>query len=347
MLSCNLVLCPDWTSLKEVKINYCDEVLMMNKHSKIFVAGHRGMVGSAIVRRLQSEGYANLLLRTRDELDLRKQDAVEDFFLEEKPEYVYLAAAKVGGIMANCTYPAEFIYDNLQIQSNIIHNSWMTGVKRLLFLGSTCIYPKNAPQPIKEEHLLTSPLEPTNDAYAIAKIAGIYLCRSYNRQYGTKFLAAMPNNLYGPNDNFDLEKSHVMPALMRKIHEAKQAGSSSVTVWGTGSPLREFLHVDDLAEACLYLMNLDDTRYDGLLNYPLAPALINVGSGQELTIRELALLVKHVVGFEGELVFDTSKPDGTPRKLADTSRIQALGWRHVIGLEEGVAATYEWYLKQI
>lgn len=318
----------------------------MDKHAKIFVAGHRGMVGSAIVRCLQAEGYDNLLLRSSDRLDLRDQAAVTRFFSDERPEYVFLAAAKVGGIMANSTYPAEFIYDNLLIQANVIHNAWLTGAKRLLFLGSTCIYPKHAPQPMREEHLLTSPLEPTNDAYAVAKIAGIYQCRSYNRQYGTRYLAAMPNNLYGPNDNFDLEKSHVLPALIRKFHEAREAGEAAVTVWGSGTPLREFLHVDDLAEACLFLLNLDEARYDGLLHDLAAPALINVGSGQEVSIRELALLVKEVVGFQGEVVFDGSKPDGTPRKLADASRIHALGWRHRIGLEEGVAAAYAWYRNQ-
>ena len=318
----------------------------MDKHAKIFVAGHRGMVGSAIVRRLRAEGYDNLLLRSSDQLDLRNQAAVTRFFSDERPEHVFLSAAKVGGIMANSTYPAEFIYDNLLIQANVIHSAWLTGAKRLLFLGSTCIYPKHAPQPMKEEHLLTSPLEPTNDAYAVAKIAGIYQCRSYNRQYGTRYLAAMPNNLYGPNDNFDLEKSHVLPALIRKFHEAKEGGTAAVAVWGSGTPLREFLHVDDLAEACLFLMNLDETRYDGLLHDPAAPALINVGSGQEVSIRELALLVKEVVGFQGEVVFDGSKPDGTPRKLADASRIHALGWRHRIGLEEGVRGAYEWYRSQ-
>ena len=318
----------------------------MDKHAKIFIAGHRGMVGSALVRRLQAEGYSNLLLRRRAELDLRNQTAVEVFFREEQPEYVFLAAATVGGIMANSSYKAEFIYDNLMIQTNIIHNSWLNNVKRLLFLGSTCIYPKNAPQPIKEEYFLTSPLEPSNDAYAIAKIAGIYQCRSYNQQYGTKYLAAMPNNLYGTNDNFNLEKSHVLPALIRKIHEAKVAGNQTVTVWGSGSPLREFLHVDDLAEACLFLMNLEDAGYNGILNDVAAPALINVGSGEEVTIRDLALLIKRVVGFEGDLLFDASKPDGTPRKLADTSRINALGWRHRVGLEEGICDTYRWYQEQ-
>ena len=318
----------------------------MNRHAKILVAGHRGMVGSALVRRLQTEGYTNLLLRTRAELDLRNQAAVEVFFREEQPEYVFLAAATVGGIMANSSYKAEFIYDNLMIQTNIIHNSWLNNVKRLLFLGSTCIYPKNAPQPIKEEHLLTSPLEPSNDAYAIAKIAGIFQCRSYNQQYGTKYLAAMPNNLYGINDNFDLEKSHVLPALIRKFHDAKIAESPAVTVWGSGSPLREFLHVDDLAVASIFLMNLEDSGYDGILNDIAAPALINVGSGEEVTIRDLALLIKGIVGFDGDLVFDASKPDGTPRKLADVSRINALGWRHRVGLECGIRSTYQWYLEQ-
>lgn len=318
----------------------------MDKHAKIYVAGHRGMVGSAIVRRLQAEGYTNLLLRTSGQLDLRDQVAVAAFFRDERPEYVFVAAAKVGGIMANSTYPAEFIYDNLLIQTNCIHNAWLTGVKRLLFLGSTCIYPKNAPQPIREEHLLTSPLEPSNDAYAVAKIAGIYQCRSYNRQYGTRYLAAMPNNLYGVNDNFDLEKSHVLPAMIRKFHEASESGEPTVTIWGSGAPLREFLHVDDLAEACVFLLNLDDARYGALLDDPVAPALINVGSGQEVSIRELALLVKDVVGFQGDLVFDGTKPDGTMRKLADASRIHALEWQHRIGLREGIAATYKWYREQ-
>lgn len=315
----------------------------MHKQAKIFVAGHRGMVGSAIARKLQAEGYNNLILKTSSELDLRNQQAVEAFFQLEQPEYVFLAAAKVGGIVANSSYPAEFIYDNLLIQTNVIHQSWLNNVKRLLFLGSTCIYPKFAPQPMKEEHLLTGTLEPTNDAYAIAKISGIYQCRAYNRQYGTKYLSAMPNNLYGPNDNFDLEKSHVLPALIRKFHEAKQNGTPEVVVWGTGSPFREFLHVDDLAEACLFLINLDETTYGKLLNDEAAPALINVGSGEEVTIRELAMMVKEATGFTGELIFDTTKPDGTPRKLADASRILGLGWQHRIGLKEGIAGAYQWY----
>lgn len=316
----------------------------MLKDAKIFVAGHNGMVGSAIVRALRKEGYGNLLFRSRTDLDLCNQHAVETFFREYRPEYVFLAAARVGGIIANSSYKGEFIHDNLTIQNNIIHHSWMNGVSRLLFLGSTCIYPKCAPQPMKEEHLLTGPLEPTNDAYAIAKIAGIYQCRSYNQQYGTRYLSAMPNNLYGPNDNFDLEKSHVLPALIRKFHEAKLRGDASVTIWGTGKPLREFLQVDDLAAACVFLMNLDDTRYDALLNDPAAPALINIGSGQEISIRDLALLVRDVVGFTGTLVFDTDKPDGTLRKLADSSRIHALGWRHTIELRDGIAGAYRWFL---
>ncbi|MFZ4854989.1 MAG: GDP-L-fucose synthase family protein [Desulfuromonadaceae bacterium] len=317
----------------------------MKNSAKFFVAGHRGMVGSAIVRALQAGGYTNLLLRSRVELDLCNQQAVEDFFREQQPEYVFLAAARVGGIIANSSYKGEFIHDNLMIQNNIIHNSWVHGVTRLLFLGSTCIYPKFAPQPMKEEHLLTGPLEPTNDAYAIAKIAGICQCRSYNQQYGTKYLSAMPNNLYGSNDNFDLEKSHVLPAMIRKCHEAKQRGDTTVTIWGTGTPLREFLQVDDLAAACLFLMNLEESRYDALLHDPDAPALINVGSGQEISIRDLALLIQDVVGFAGELVFDSDKPDGTPRKLVDSSRIHALGWQHTVALRDGIVGAYRWFLE--
>jgi GDP-L-fucose synthase len=317
----------------------------MQKDAKIFIAGHRGMVGSAIVRTLRAAGYTNLLLKTKAELDLSKQQAVDAFFSEHRPEYVILAAARVGGIIANSSYKGEFIHDNLLIQNNIIHFSWMNGVRRLLFLGSTCIYPKLAPQPLKEEYLLTGALEPTNDAYAVAKIAGIYQCRSYNQQYGTKYLSVMPNNLYGPNDNFDLEKSHVLPAMIRKFHEAKLHGDAAVTIWGTGTPLREFLQVDDLAAACVFLINLDDRRYDALLDDPVAPALINVGSGQEISIRDLALLVQDVVGFTGVLSFDTDKPDGTPRKLADSSRIQALGWCHTIELRDGIAGAYQWFLE--
>jgi len=308
----------------------------MDKHAKTYVAGHRGLVGSAIVRRLRAEGYDNLLLKTSKDLDLRDQAAVACFFADERPEYVFLAAAKVGGIVANNSFPAEFIYDNLMIQSNIIHNAYLCGAARLLFLGSTCIYPRLAPQPLKEEYLLTGPLEPTNEPYAVAKIAGITMCRSYNRQYGTRFIAAMPTNLYGPNDNFDLESSHVLPALMRKFHEAKERNDDKVVVWGSGEPKREFLHVDDLADACLFLMNLPGDVYS-------SPALINVGTGEEVSIRQLALLIKDVVGFAGELLFDRSRPDGTPRKLSDVSRLHALGWEHRIGLEEGVAVTYRWY----
>ena len=317
----------------------------MHTDAKIFVAGHRGMVGSAIVRRLQGAGYNNLLLRSRSELDLCNQSAVETFFSQQRPEYVFLAAARVGGIIANSTYKGEFIHDNLMIQTNVIHSSWNAGVTRLLFLGSTCIYPKFAPQPMKEEYLLTGPLEPTNDAYAIAKIAGICQCRSYNQQYGTSYLSAMPNNLYGSNDNFDLEKSHVLPSMIRKFHEAKLRGHAAVTIWGSGTPLREFLQVDDLAAACVFLMNLDEPRYDELLNDPVAPALINVGSGQEISIRDLALLVQDVVGFTGGIVFDADKPDGTPRKLADSTRIHGLGWRHTVELRDGVAGAYRWFLE--
>jgi len=328
----------------------------MDKQAKIYVAGHRGLVGSAIVRHLRAEGYTDLLLRTSKELDLRDQAAVNEFFAGERPEYVFLAAAKVGGIVANSSCPADFIFDNLMIQSNIIHNSRLTGVKRLLFLGSSCIYPRLAPQPLKEDYLLTGPLEPTNEPYAIAKIAGITMCRSYNRQYGTAFLAAMPTNLYGPNDNFDLETSHVLPALLRKFHEAKirkcrsqESGDrivdDKVVVWGTGEPKREFLHVDDLAEACFFLMNLPEELFSSLLTCHSSPALINIGTGEEVTIRELALLIKEAVGFDGELAFDAAKPDGTPRKLCDVSKIHSLGWRHRIGLREGLRGVYRWYLE--
>ncbi|HEY6006897.1 MAG TPA: GDP-L-fucose synthase [Geobacteraceae bacterium] len=317
----------------------------MTPHTKIYVAGHGGLAGSAVVRKLEAQGYRNLVLRTSSELDLRDQAAVAEFFRTERPEYVVLAAARVGGIVANNTRPAEFIYDNLMIEANVIHNAWQAGVERLLFLGSSCIYPKLAPQPLKEEYLLTGPLEPTNDAYAVAKIAGIKMCQSYNRQYGTRYLAAMPTNLYGPGDNFDLTSSHVLPALIRKFHEAKEQGRETVVVWGSGTPLREFLHVDDLADACFFLMNLPEDVSTSLLTSPCAPALINVGSGEELTIRELALLVRKVVGFAGELVFDAEKPDGTPRKLSDVSRLNALGWRHRIGLEEGLRETYAWFCR--
>lgn len=304
----------------------------MHALSKIFVAGHRGLVGSAIVRCLQRHGYQHLLLRSSAELDLRNEAAVAAFFAAEKPEYVILAAAKVGGIVANNTYPAEFLYQNLAIQNNVIHHSYLQGVKKLLFLGSSCIYPKLCPQPIKEEYLLTGELEPTNEAYAIAKIAGIKMCDAYRKQYGCSFISAMPTNLYGPNDNFDLEKSHVLPALIRKMHEAKVQQQPSVVIWGSGTPRRELLHSDDLAEACLHL----------LLHFDEAGP-INVGTGQDLSIQELAMLVKKVVGYEGELVNDLSKPDGTPRKLLDVSRIRAFGWQHRIGLEQGIGQVYAAY----
>jgi len=317
----------------------------MDKQARIYVAGHRGMVGSAIVRRLQAAGYGNLLLAGRSELDLTNQQAVADFFQQNKPDHVFLAAARVGGIAANDTQRGQFIRDNLLIQTNVIHEAYTSGVKRLLFLGSTCIYPKFAPQPMREDHLLGGPLEPTNDAYAVAKIAGITMCRSYNSQYGTRFLSVMPNNLYGSNDNFDLTTSHVLPALMRKFHEAKRTASPQVEIWGSGTPLREFLHVDDLADASLFLMTLDNNAYSSLLQDNLAPGLINVGSGQELSIFDLALLVKEIVGYGGELVFDASRPDGTPRKLADSSRIHGLGWQHRMDLQTGLEETYGWFQK--
>lgn len=301
----------------------------MEKQAKIFVAGHRGLVGSAICKKLQEEGYSNLVLRTSAELDLRQQDAVAAFFATEKPEYVFVAAAKVGGIMANSTYPAEFLYQNLAIQNNIIHQAYVHAVKKLLFLGSSCIYPKFCPQPIKEEYLLTGPLEPTNEAYAIAKIAGIKMCDAYRQQYGSHFISAMPTNMYGPNDNFDLQNSHVLPALIRKMHRAKVTGAPTVTIWGTGTPKREFLHSDDLASACLHLM----LHFD-------EPGPINIGTGEDLSIAELAQMVKEVVGFEGQLEFDSSKPDGTPRKLLDVSRIHSLGWKHKIDLRTGISQVY-------
>ena len=308
----------------------------MDKNAKIYVAGHRGLVGSAIVRRLRAEGYGNILTATSKELDLREQAAVRKFFDRERPEYVFLAAAKVGGILANNTWPADFIYQNLMIEANIIESARLAGVEKLLFLGSTCIYPKMAPQPLKEDYLLSGPLEPTNEWYAVAKIAGIKLCQAYQRQYGCKFISAMPTNLYGPEDNFDLESSHVMPALIRKFHEAMVNDEPTVTVWGSGKPLREFLHVDDCAAACLYLMN----NYDD-------EEIVNIGVGGDLSIAELAALVKKVVGYEGEIVYDASKPDGTPRKLVDVTRINGLGWRAGITLEEGVRGTYEWFVENV
>ena len=302
----------------------------MEKKSKIYVAGHRGLAGSAIVRLLKKEGYENLLLRTSSELDLRDQAAAKDFFEKEKPEYVFLAAAKVGGIYANNEHPATFIYDNLCIQNNVIHQSYKTGVKKLLFLGSSCIYPKNADQPIKEEYLLSGYLEPTNDAYAIAKIAGIKLCQSYQKQYGCNFISAMPTNLYGPGDNYDLKSSHVLPALLRKFYEAEKNNDPTVTIWGTGKPRREFLHSDDAASACYFLMQ----------NYN-EPGIVNVGTGRDISIGEMAEMIKKISGYEGKLVFDTSMPDGTFRKLLDVSKINSLGWKAAIGFEEGVRRTYE------
>jgi len=310
----------------------------MEKNSRIFVAGHRGLVGSAIRRGLDRQGYSNLLLRSHVELDLSDRESVRDFFSRERPEYVFLAAAKVGGILANDTRPAEFIRDNLEIQTNVIDASYRNGVKRLLFLGSSCIYPKMAPQPIKEEYLLTGALEPTNRAYALAKIAGIEMCWSYNRQYDTRYLAAMPSNVYGPGDNFDPVSSHVLPALIRKVAHAKQTGEQQVMVWGTGTPRREFLYSEDLADGCIYLMSLPGPVYDRLLRQE-APPLINVGSGQDQTIRETAELVMNVLKFDGELVFDTSRPDGTPRKLLDVSKINSLGWHAATSLEEGIRKT--------
>lgn len=308
----------------------------MEKTSKIYVAGHRGLVGSAIVRALEKAGYTNIIKKTRTELDLLDQKAVAEFFATEKPEYVFDVAAKVGGILANKEHPADFIYQNLVIQNNIIHSAYTNGVTKLCFLGSSCIYPKLAPQPIKEEYLLTGPLEPSNDAYAIAKIAGIMMCQSYNKQYGTNYISLMPTNLYGPNDNFDLESSHVLPALIRKFHEAKETNSPTVTMWGTGSPMREFLHVDDLADAAVHLMNI----YDG-------SEIVNVGTGEDVTIKELAELIRDTVGYKGELVWDTTKPDGTPRKLLDVSKLHSLGWKHKITLPEGVKETYNWYISHI
>lgn len=305
----------------------------MDKNSKIFVAGHKGLVGSAITRKLQSHGYTNLVFRDSTELDLTDQKATMDFFVQEKPEYVFLAAAHVGGILANKTHKADFIYINLQIQNNVIYASYKNNVKKLLFLGSSCIYPKLAAQPIKEEYLMTGPLEETNDAYAIAKIAGIKMCQSFNEQYGTKYISVMPTNLYGQNDNFNLETSHVLPAMIRKFHEAKETNAESVTLWGTGAPMREFLYVDDLADAVVYLMN----NYD-------ESEIVNIGTGIDVTIKELAETIKDIVGFTGEIVWDKSKPDGTPRKLLDVSRLHGLGWKHNIELKEGIKMTYDWFV---
>jgi len=312
----------------------------MPLHARVYIAGHRGLVGSAIHRALERQGYTNLLFRTHAELDLLDHEAVDAFFAEEKPEFVFLAAAKVGGILANNTYPADFIRDNLAVQNNVIDAAYRNNVSRLLFLGSSCIYPKLAPQPMPESCLLTGPLEPTNRPYALAKIAGIEMCWSYNRQYGTRYLAAMPTNLYGPNDNFDLKSSHVLPALIRKASDAKKNGAKELVVWGSGTPRRELLYSDDVAEACLFLISLDEDRYQTLLS-ETEPPLINIGTGEDVTIRELAELVAKTVGFDGTLVFDATKPDGTPRKLMDVTRLHNLGWQHKIPLEQGIAMTWK------
>ncbi|MBU1223578.1 MAG: GDP-L-fucose synthase [Gammaproteobacteria bacterium] len=322
----------------------------MDKNAKIYIAGHRGLVGTALMRNLRAKGYSDFLTRTHAELDLTSQAAVEEFFAAEKPDFVFLAAAKVGGIHANNTYPAEFIRDNLAIQTNIIHAAYKNNVKRLLFLGSSCIYPKLAPQPMKEEHLLTSELEPTNRPYALAKIAGIEMCWAYNRQYGTQYLAVMPTNLYGPGDNYHPENSHVIPALIRRFHEAKLANAPSVTVWGTGTPKREFLYSEDMADACVYLMNLPDEKFVPLLGQGRndgLPPLVNIGVGEDLTIRELAEAVKAVVGYPGEIVFDTGKPDGTPRKLMDVGRLNAMGWRASTPMQDGLAIAYTDFLNTL
>lgn len=308
----------------------------MDKNAKIYIAGHKGMVGSAIKRALENGGYANLICKTKEDLNLLDQSAVGEFFENEKPEYIFLAAAKVGGILANNTYPADFIYQNLQIQNNIIYNAHKYGVKKLLFLGSSCIYPKLAPQPIKEEYLLTGQLESTNEAYAIAKIAGLKMCHYFKKQYGANFISCMPTNLYGLNDNFDLQNSHVLPALIRKFYEAKKDSKDSVTIWGTGIPRREFLFVDDLADACIFLMN----NYDG-------EETINVGVGEDITIGDLAQKIKDIVGFSGEIIYDKTKPDGTPRKLLDVSKINNLGWKAQTTLEEGLKKTIKWYQKSL
>ncbi|MBA3032748.1 MAG: GDP-L-fucose synthase [Gammaproteobacteria bacterium] len=321
----------------------------MKPDSRIYIAGHRGLVGSALMRNLQAKGYTNLLTRTHPELDLTRQADVEAFFAREKPDYVFLAAAKVGGIHANNEYPAEFIRDNLAIQTNIIHAAWQSQVKRLMFLGSSCIYPKLAPQPMKEEYLLTGPLEPTNRPYALAKIAGIEMCWSYNRQYGTQYLAVMPTNLYGPGDNYHPENSHVIPALIRKFHEAKVANAATVTVWGTGTPRREFLYSDDMADACVFLMNLPDENYQTLLGSDEArtgifmPPVVNIGVGEDLTIKELAETVRKVVGYAGTIEFDPTQPDGSPRKLLNIRRLQNLGWQPITSLEMGLALAYQIY----
>lgn len=313
----------------------------MDRKKRIYVAGHRGLAGSALARCLAARGYENVVGRTHDELDLTDRSKVDAFFGAQRPEYVFMAAARVGGIHANSTYPAEFIYTNLAIQTNVLDAAWRSGVKRLLFLGSTCIYPRNCPQPMREDYLLTGPLEPSNSAYAVAKIAGVEMCRAYNRQHGTRFLAAMPTNLYGPGDSYDLLNAHVLPALIRKAHEAKEGGKAEIEVWGTGKPRREFLHSDDMAAACVFLMELDEAKFGALIEDRAAPALINVGCQEDATIAELAQTVCEVVGFQGRLAFDRSKPDGTPQKLLDASRLRALGWRPAIPLREGLRSTYD------
>jgi GDP-L-fucose synthase len=323
----------------------------MNKDSTIYVAGHRGLVGSALMRQLEAQGYKNIVTRTHAELDLTNQQAVAEFFSSEKPEYVFLAAAKVGGIHANNTYPAEFIHENLSIQNNVIHQSYLNGVKRLLFLGSSCIYPKQAPQPMQEHHLLTGPLEPTNRPYALAKIAGIEMCWSYNRQYGTQYLAVMPTNLYGPGDNYHPENSHVIPALIRKFHEAKISNAPQVVVWGSGTPMREFLYNQDMADACVYLMQLDDTKYQSLLGSDesktgqFEPPLINIGYGSDVTIKELAETIQEVTGYQGQIVFDATKPDGTMKKLMDSSKLDTMGWQPSKDLKTGLAIAYSDFMK--
>jgi GDP-L-fucose synthase len=317
----------------------------VQKSARIYVAGHRGLAGSALVRRLQRGGYTHLVTRTHAELDLTDAAATQAFFAAERPDYVLLAAAKVGGILANDTYPADFIRENLAIQNNVIHQAWSHGVKRLLFLGSSCIYPRDCPQPIREDYLLTGPLEATNRAYALAKIAGVEMCWSYNRQHGARFLAAMPTNLYGPGDNYDLKNSHVLPALMRKMHEAKMAGRKQVEIWGSGKPLREFLHSDDMADACVHLMELPDSAFAALTASITTAPLINVGSGVDQTIVELARLIRQAVGYDGEFVFDASKPDGTPRKLLDVSKLLATGWQPRFTLQTGLADAYRDFLE--
>ena len=326
----------------------------MNNNEKIYIAGHRGLVGSALVRRLNAVGFTNLTVRAHDELELTDQAAVRQFFKSERPDYVFLAAAKVGGIYANNTYPADFIYDNIGVQTNVIHAAWKHGVKRLLFLGSSCIYPRDCPQPMQESHLLSGPLEPTNRPYAVAKIAGVEMCWAFNRQYGTRFLSVMPTNLYGPGDNYDLPNCHVLPALIRKMHEAKMRGDKQVTIWGTGNARREFLYVDDMANACILLMKLPDVQFNSLIssdagdsNTAALPPLINIGCGADLTVRALAETIARIVGFKGALVFDTTKPDGTPRKLLDVSRIQELNWRPEVEFAHGVSLAYEDFLRTV